>query len=231
MPIALYLLSNGQKELAESNGPERLTGAEPDIAKLKKNKKMAEFNMVATSNAIEIDNAVATASVEPVNNTNTMETFNFDIPQEDAYKKYDNEGAYKTLQVMMNSKEHLVVKFYSGKDNKPCAWIESKKVAGFKYELKGETFRGLLNYLINGEVSDFDSNPAKTFTLNEGADFQLLVLKKLVECGKTLQYVPLFREHPQYLSAVLPCFKGKVMFRLKRREEVLDFLRENKQIA
>lgn len=187
--------------------------------------------MVATSNAIEIDNAVATASEEPVNNTNTMETFNFDIPQEDAYKKYDNEGAYKTLQVMMNSKEHLVVKFYSGKDNKPCAWIESKKVAGFKYELKGETFRGLLKYLIHGEVSDFDSNPSKTVTLDKETDFQLLVLKKFVESGKTLQYVPLFRENPEYISAVLPCFKGKVIFRIKRSEDVLDYLRENKQIA
>ena len=184
-----------------------------------------------TKPSIESNNAVTTASVEQVNNTKTMGTFNFNISQKSAVKKYDNEGAYKTLQAMMNSKELLVVKFYSSKDGIPCAWIESKRVAGFKYELKSESFQALMNYLENGNASDFDSNPTKADTLDDGADFQLMVLQMLVESGKTLQYVPLFRENPEYLSAVLPCFKGKVIFRIKRSNEILDYLRENKQIA
>ena len=191
---------------------------------------MTNCNSVV-ANATESNNAVATASVEQVNNAKAMGTFNFNIPQESAIKKYDNEGAYKTLQAMMNNKEQLAVKFYSSKDGIPCAWIESKRVAGFKYELKSETFQGLMDYLNDGNALDFDSNPTKTDTLDEGADFQLLVLQMFVESGKTLQYVPLFRENPQYLSAVLPCFKGKVMFRIKRSDEFLDYLRENKQIA
>lgn len=186
---------------------------------------------LASPNANERENAGTPASVEHDKNAKTMGTFNFNIPQESAIKKYDNEGAYSTLQAMMNSKELLVVKFYSSKDGIPCAWIESKRVSGFKYELKSETFQGLMNYLENGETSDFDSNPTKADTLDEGADFQLLVLQMFVESGKTLQYVPLFRENPQYLSAVLPCFKGKVTFRIKRTNEMLDYLRENKQIA
>ena len=181
--------------------------------------------------SIESNNAVTTASVEQVNNTKTMGTFNFTFPQESTVKKYDNEGAYKTLKAMMNSKELLVVKFYSSKDGIPCAWIESRRVAGFKYQLKSESFKGLMNYLENGNASDFDSNPTKADTLDDGADFQLMVLQMLVESGKTLQYVPLFRENPEYLSAVLPCFKGKVIFRIKRSNEVVDYLRENKQIA
>lgn len=186
--------------------------------------------VVATLNATEVDNAGAPASVEQSTPANVMGTFNFKIDPTNAIKKYDNEGAYKTLQVMMTNKEQLVVKFYSSKDNIPCAWIESKKVAGFKYELKSETFQALMNYLINGEVFDFDSNPENSDTLDEDADFQLMVLQMLVECGRTIQYVPLFRENPQYLSAVLPCFKGKVMFRVKRTNELLDYLRENKQL-
>ena len=192
---------------------------------------MANNNVVATLNAVKIDNAGTPASVEQSNPANAMGTFNFNIGHESAVKKYDNEGAYKTLQVMMTNKEQLVVKFYSSKDNIPCAWIESKKVAGFKYELKSETFQALMNYLINGEVFDFDSNPENSDTLDEDADFQLMVLQNLVESGKTLQYVPLFRENPQYLSAVLPCFKGKVMFRVKRTNELLEYLRENKQLS
>lgn len=151
--------------------------------------------------------------------------------QDSAVRKYDNEGPYQTLQAMMNSKEQLTVKFYSGKDGIPCAWVESRRVAGFKYQLKSETFQGLMNYLTKGEVTDFDSNPAATDTVDEGADFQLMVLQELVNEGKTIQYVPLFRENPEYVSAVLPCFKGKVIFRIKRTNDMLDYLRENKQIA
>ncbi len=189
------------------------------------------YSEVATPNATESNKAVTTASVKQLNPAKTMGTFNFTFPQESTVKKYDNEGAYKTLKAMMNSKELLVVKFYSSKDGIPCAWIESRRVAGFKYQLKSESFKGLMNYLENGNASDFDSNPTKADTLDDGADFQLMVLQMLVESGKTLQYVPLFRENPEYLSAVLPCFKGKVIFRIKRSNEVVDYLRENKQIA
>jgi hypothetical protein len=189
--------------------------------------EMVEQNpVVATQNATENCNAVAS-----VKQTKTMGTFNFNITQDSAVRKYDNEGAYQTLQAMMNSKEQLTVKFYSGKDGIPCAWVESRRVAGFKYQLKSETFQGLMNYLTKGEVTDFDSNPAATDTVDEGADFQLMVLQELVNEGKTIQYVPLFRENPEYVSAVLPCFKGKVIFRIKRTNDMLDYLRENKQIA
>ena len=190
-----------------------------------------EKEMVATSNAVENNNAVATADVEQTKERKIMGTFTFDFTPESAVRKYDNEGAYQTLQAMMNSKEQLTVKFYSGKDGIPCAWVESRRVAGFKYQLKSETFQGLMNYLTKGEVTDFDSNPAATDTVDEGADFQLMVLQELVNEGKTIQYVPLFRENPEYVSAVLPCFKGKVIFRIKRTNDMLDYLRENKQIA
>ena len=160
-----------------------------------------------------------------------MADFNYSINAESAVRVYDNQGAYNTLLEMIMRNEQITVKFYSGKDNIPCAWIESKRVAGFKYELKSETFQGLMNYLSNGDTFDFDSNPTKTDTLDEGADFQLMVLRMFVESGKTLQYVPLFRENPLYINAVLSCFRGKVLFRIKRSEEILDYLRENKQIA
>ena len=190
-----------------------------------------QSNVLTSQNVVENNNAVATASVEQVKETKAMGTFAFNFTLNDAVKKYDNEGAYQTLQTMMNRKELLTVKFYSGKDGIPCALVESRRVAAFKYQLKSETFHGLMQYLTKGEVTDFDHNPAEVDTLDEGADFQLMVLQALVSEGKTIQYIPLFRENPEYISAVLPCFKGKVMFRIKRTNEILDYLRENKQIA
>ena len=158
-----------------------------------------------------------------------MANFNYSINAESAVKEYDNQGAYNTLQEMMKRKEQLTVKFYGGKDNIPCAWIESAHVAGFKYQLKSASYKGLLNYLFKGDVTDFDTNPKVADTLNENEDFQLGILKAMIDAGKTIQYVPLFREHPDYISAILPCFKGQIMFRIKRTEEALSYLRENKQ--
>lgn len=179
------------------------------------------------------NNSQVIENINKENNNNKtekkMSTFSFALTKESAVKEYDNVGAYNTVQEMMNRKEQLTVKFYANKNNTTCAWIESAHVAGFCYQLKSESFNGLMNYLFNGEVTDFDSNPKETDTLEENTDFQFEVMKMLIEAGKTIQYVPLFRERLENLSAILPCFKGKVLFKIKRTEEALSYLRENKQ--
>lgn len=158
-----------------------------------------------------------------------MKNFNYDFGTKNVVKVYNNQGTYNTLQEMMKRKEQLIVKFYGSKDNIPCAWIESSHVTGFKYQLKSASYQGLLNYLLKGDVTDFDTNPTETDTLNGDTDFQFEILKAMAKAGKTIQYVPLFREHPESISAILPCFKGKIMFRIKRTEETLNYLREQKQ--
>ncbi len=159
-----------------------------------------------------------------------MSNFNYNFGTENAVRVYDNQGAYNTLQEMMKRKEQLIVKFYGSKDNTRCAWIESAHVAGFKYQLKSASYQGLLDYLFKSKEADFDTNPKEADVLNENEDFQFKILTMMVEAGKTIQYVPLFREHPDYISAILPCLKGKIMFRIKRTEETLNYLREQKQI-
>ena len=75
--------------------------------------------------------------------------------------KYDNESAMNTLKVMMKRGEQLVVKFFTSKDNFPCAWIESKKISGFKLILNQEGLNWLRNYLQTGEIEDFGFDPNK----------------------------------------------------------------------
>lgn len=163
-------------------------------------------------------------------NTNNMKNFNFNYNEVSNNQAYDNQGAYDTLKELMKRKEQLTVKFYNGKDNIPCAWIESAHVAGFKYQLKNISFNGLLNYLFTGEVVDFDKNPMDIDTIDENVDFQFSVMKMMIHAGKRIQFVPLFRERLENISAILPCFKGNVMFRIKRTDEALEYLRENNQI-
>lgn len=155
-----------------------------------------------------------------------MANFDYSVTAESAIKVYDNEGAYNTLMDMMNRKEQLNVKFYTSKDKIPCAWIESKHVAGFKFQLKTASFHGLLNYLFNGIVDDFDENPAEYDSINENDDFQTKVMQMLINSGKVVQFVPFFREKQDKISGTLPCYMGKIMFRIKRTVEIVDELRE-----
>jgi len=160
-----------------------------------------------------------------------MTDLNFDLNELlSSANAYDNKGAYQTLQNMINRKEVINVKFFTDKQSYPCAWIESKGVAGFKYQLKSESFKGLLKYLAKGEVTDFDTDPMNVETQsNPQEDFQLNIFKMFIEGGWKIQYVPLFRESNGYVSANLPLYKGKIFFRVERTNELLDYLRENNQ--
>ena len=63
-----------------------------------------------------------------------MNNFNFSLDSTPPIQQYDNVGAYNTLRALMNRGENLTIKFFTSKDNKPCAWIESRYVAGFKWK-------------------------------------------------------------------------------------------------
>lgn len=147
-------------------------------------------------------------------------------------EKYDNVGAYKQLQVMMKRGDKLSVKCFTDKEGHTSLWIESKKVAGFKYIVRAETLGGLIHYLQTGEATDFDLHPDNFIPeKEEDFDFQLWILKFFVEQGHVIQYVPLFREYNDKISGNIPMLKGSIFFRITRSEDNLEYLRENKQIA
>lgn len=156
--------------------------------------------------------------------------FHFSLDSTPSIQRYDNVGAYNTLRALMNRGENLTIKFFTSKDNKPCAWIESRYVAGFKYELQDSSLHGLINYLQNGIFVDFDINPTATEPLEANSDFQMEIFKMFVNAGKALQYAPLFRTRPKFLSAMLPLSKGKIIFRVERTDDLLNYLREKKQV-
>lgn len=160
-----------------------------------------------------------------------MEKFNFILESvSSSAVTYDNAGAYQTLQEMMKRNEKLSVRFSMTKESVPCAWIESSHVAGFRYLLKEESFAGIMQYLNDGTVTDFDSDPMSYEPLSEGSeDFQVQTLKAFVESGKTIQYTPAFRESPNYITGSYNRFKGTIFFRLRRDEMLVEYLRDNMQ--
>ena len=127
---------------------------------------------------------------------------------------------------MMNAGQKLSVKFYTGKDNKPCAWIESKQVKGFRYELKKVSFEGLMSYLMTGEIADFDASPMEIQPLEEETNYDLLVLKLMLEQHWGIQFTPLFRERSNYITAQKVLRKGTIYFRIPRTGENIELLRD-----
>ena len=175
---------------------------------------------------LRIDNAETSASTGTQNNK-SMNKGTFTLPTlQKAQNQYDNIGAYNQLQAMMKVGQKLSVKFYTGKDNKPCAWIESKQVTGFRYELKDTSFKGLMNYLISGEVTDFDSSPMKVQPLKEGTNYALFVLKLMLEEHWGIQFTPLFRERSNYITAQKVLRKGTIYFQIPRTDENVNLLRD-----
>ena len=144
-------------------------------------------------------------------------------------QQYDNNGAHAEVIKMMNRGDKLSVKFGKTKTQHPYAWVESKTVKGFKYELDAERTNNLINYMATGAVSDYAGDPLLSDTLEANEDFQWEMMKQFIENGQTLQYTPLFREYNDKISAMKAMFKGTVFFRIPRTTEALDYLREHQQ--
>lgn len=150
--------------------------------------------------------------------------------EEIAKVSYDNIGAYNQLQLMMRRGDKLTMKFYTSKhDQTPCAWIESKSVAGFRYILKPESINGILDYLKTGNQSEFDISPNKYDSIEGEEDFPKSILMRLIEDGISIQWVPLFREYHPQISGFASFRMGKIMFRIERNDEILSELREYNQ--
>lgn len=155
--------------------------------------------------------------------------FDFSALQGAKQQEYDNNGAHAEVVKMMNRGDKLSVRFGTTRTQHPYAWVESKTVAGFKYELDSERANNLINYMMTGEVASYAGDPMQSDTVEAGEDYQLEVMKQFVENGQTLQYTPLFREYPDRITAVKSMFKGTAFFRIPRTPENLDYLREHKQ--
>lgn len=157
-----------------------------------------------------------------------MIKFNFSALQ-GTTQQYDNVGAQAEVIKMMNRGDKLSVKFGTTKDNHPYAWLESKNVAGFKYELNSERLNNLILYLQTGEVKVSNSDPMFSESVEDGQDFQFEIMKQFIENGQNLQFNPQFREKTPTISAVKSMFHGSVFFRIPRTNEKLEYLREQNQ--
>ena len=81
-----------------------------------------------------------------------------------------------------------------------------------------------MNYLVNGEVEDIDAKPfGIQGEIEEEEDFQLCMLKNFIESKMTVQFSPLPRDG--FVRAISAFDNGKVIFKLKKTDELLEYLK------
>lgn len=155
-----------------------------------------------------------------------MEILNINFDNK-TVKNYDNNGAHNAAKSIMSKSENMSIQFKTGKDGFPYAWLESKTVAGFKLILNKYELNWLMRYLVFGETEDHGTDPDNVEAYqSEEKDLQLSIFKQMIEKGKTMQFVPRFRETNGYITAYASFKKGKVIFRLKETEELNEYLAE-----
>ena len=159
-----------------------------------------------------------------------MKKFNFMLQPIQSTASYDNEGAFNQMLSMMKRGERIDLKLFTSKDNHPSVWAESRTVAGFRFDVSSESFESLLKYFQTGNYESFEKCQSDSDELDQGADFQMIIMKQFVEGGVLLQYVPQFREYTDKVTASISYQKGKIVFRVNRTQELIDYLRENNQI-
>ena len=146
----------------------------------------------------------------------------------DKLYNYGNTEAHNLIKKLMLRGETLTIGFFNEDiTNYSCAWIESKTVSAFKYVIfKADNFYWLMNYLVNGEVEDIDAKPfGIQGEVEEEEDFQLCILKNFIESNITVQFSPLHRDGNGFVRALSVFDNGKVIFKLKKTDELLDYLR------
>ena len=83
-----------------------------------------------------------------------------------------------------------------------------------------------MNYLINGEVEDIDAKPfGIQGEIETEEDFQLCMLKNFIESKMTVQFSPLPRDGSGFVRAISAFDNGKVIFKLKKTDELVEYLK------
>lgn len=118
----------------------------------------------------------------------------------------------------MQSNEYLDITM---KDN-PYIEVCVERVVNFPYFINNMSLEWIINYLKTGRHDDFGVNPNKRDIL--GTDYQTTVLKDLVDNSYTVSRVPFIREYMPHITIIVFFLFGKLVFRLKRNTQIMDYL-------
>lgn len=131
---------------------------------------------------------------------------------------FTNSDAHIFIKELMQSNEYLDITM---KDN-PYIEVCVERVVNFPYFINNMSLEWIINYLKTGRHDDFGVNPNKRDIL--GTDYQTTVLKDLVDNSYTVSRVPFIREYMPHITIIVFFLFGKLVFRLKRNTQIMDYL-------
>lgn len=131
---------------------------------------------------------------------------------------FTNSDAHIFINELMQSNEYLDITM---KDN-PYIEVCVKSVVNFPYFINNKSWEWIINYLKTGKHDDFGINPNKRDIL--GTDCQTKVLKELIDKGYPISRVPFIREHMPHITIIVFLQFGKIVFRLNRNQQIMDYL-------
>lgn len=135
---------------------------------------------------------------------------------------YDNETAHREVKLLMMQHKQLDIKVENEE-----VWISSQGVTGLRYLLNDDSWKWILGYLQTGDYEDFGVFPsAVSHIINDG--YKESKAKGLVEQGCNILPVSFHRETEAYIS-LRAFFKfGKLFFRIRRTDDFINYLIEQK---
>lgn len=131
---------------------------------------------------------------------------------------FTNSDAHIFIKELMQSNEYLDITM---KDN-PYIEVCVKGIVNFPYVINSMSWEWIMNYLKIGKYDDFGINPNNRDIL--GTNYQFRVLKELIDNGYSISRVPFLREYMPHITIVVFFPFGKLVFCLKRNQQILDYL-------
>lgn len=130
---------------------------------------------------------------------------------------YDNEAVHRQLKQLMEQKKNLSVRL----DDIPCAWIGTSNMTRLRYLLNISSWKWITNYLETGKPDDFRVFPSIREAM---PDFQVTVLKALLDTKRRIYKIPFLRETQSHLNLVAVFSFGKIYFRISRTAPIVEYL-------
>lgn len=133
---------------------------------------------------------------------------------------YDNKLAHLQVKQLMEQKKNLSIRV----ENTPCAWISNSDMTRLKYMLNTASWNWIINYLGTGNSDDF-----RVFPLQEESlpNFQITVLKELVDKKYKIYRIPFLRETQPYINLIAVFKFGKIYFRIRLTDPIVEYLNSN----
>lgn len=137
---------------------------------------------------------------------------------------FNNLARHEEVRNMMRLQSSFNVIFNTDCVGYPYARIESNNTT-IIYRLNVISKNWIMEYLIEGYSDDLMVYPEKYYPYTETESFQTDMLKEIIESGIHIKKKPRFRENDKYVSLFVIYKFGKVLFRIPRTSELVDYLK------